>query len=219
MNELFNIADLKYRDFQSGLIPTIDKKRIIGVRTPELRRFAKRFKDKETFMASLPHYYYEENNLHGFLIEGLSDFDECIAELERFLPYIDNWATCDMTKPKVLKKHPDKLYDHIKGWINSEHTYTVRFAINMLMNYFPGNNEYADLVAGVKSEEYYVRMGVAWYFATKLASDRDTILGYYERRVLEPWTHNKAIQKARESYRISKEDKEYLKCLRFSSKS
>lgn len=222
MKELFDLADLKYRDFQAKLLPDISIDRIIGVRVPLLRRFAKEFEGVQDFMDSLPHKYYDENNLHAFLIERIKDIDICMAELERFLPYVDNWATCDMMKPKVLHTDLDKLYKHIKLWISSSHTYTVRYGIVALMTYFLGNNfntEHADLVASIKSEEYYIRMAQAWYFATALATNRNEVLPYFEKKLLPPWTHNKSIQKARESYRISKEDKEYLKCLKFSSEN
>lgn len=168
-------------------------------------------------MENLPHEYYEENNLHGFLIEKIKDFDTCIAELERFLPFVDNWATCDMMSPKVLKKYPKELLDKIKTWIRSENTYTVRYAIGCLMNDYleeQFSTDYLDMVAAVKSEEYYIQMMQAWYFATALAKQYEAVLPYLEERRLEPWVHHKAIQKAVESYRITPEQKQYLKTLK-----
>ena len=218
--ELFAMQDLKYRDFHSKLIPTVDKEMIIGVRTPQLRKFANVFaktEDAKEFMENLPHKYYEENNLHGFLIEKIKDFDRCIEELDKFLPYVDNWATCDMMSPKVLKKYPKELLTKIRLWIRSEDTYTVRYAIGCMMNYYLEEQfsaEYPDMVAAIKSEEYYIRMMQAWYFATALAKQYETILPYLEDKKLDPWVHNKTIQKAVESYRITPEQKTYLKILK-----
>lgn len=218
--ELFAMQDLKYRDFHSKLMPTVDKETVIGVRTPQLRKFASAFaktEDAKEFMENLPHEYYEENNLHGFLIEKIKDFDICIAEIDRFLPYVDNWATCDMMSPKVLKKYPGELLDKVKKWIKSENTYTVRYAIGCLMNYYLEEQfltEYPDMVAAVKSEEYYIRMMQAWYFATALAKQYEAVLPYLEDGRLESWVHNKTIQKAIESYRITPEQKAYLKTLK-----
>lgn len=218
--ELFALQDLKYRDFHSKLMPTVDKEKIIGVRTPQLRKFANAFaktEEAKEFLKILPHEYYEENNLHGFLIEKIKDFDQCIAELDRFLPYVDNWATCDMMSPKVLKKYPKKLLEQVKVWIKSEDTYAVRYAIGCLMNYYleeEFSTEYPDMAAAVKSEEYYIQMMQAWYFATALAKQYEAILPYLEERRLEPWVHNKSIQKAVESYRITPEQKAYLKTLK-----
>lgn len=217
---LFEMQDLKYRDFQSRLMPTINKEKIIGVRTPALRSYAKEFAkmpESEEFLKNLPHQYYEENNLHGFLIEAIKDYDACVAELNRFLPYVDNWATCDLMSPKVFKKHLQELNEQIKIWISSEETYTIRFAIGMLMRFYLDAAfmpEYPELVARVKSGEYYVNMMIAWYFATALAKQYDAVLPYIENHRLEPWTHNKSIQKAVESYRITPEQKEYLKTLK-----
>ena len=168
--QLFELQDLKYRDFNSSLIPTVDKETVIGVRTPQLRKLAKELsKDPDigVFLRTLPHKYYEENNLHGLIIEGMKDYDKCIAEMELFLPYIDNWATCDIISPKVFKKHLPELLDEIKVWIGSDHTYTIRFGIEMLMSFYLDDRfkpEYPEMVAGVKSEEYYVNMMIAWYF-------------------------------------------------------
>jgi len=218
--QLFALQDLEYKGFHSKLMPTINPDVIIGVRTPELRKFAKQMKDStqvELFMSQLPHHYYEENNLHGFLIEKIKDFDSCIAELNEFLPHVDNWATCDMMAPKVLKKDLPKLYEWVKVWIASDETYTIRFGVNVLMKYFLDEaflTEYPALVASIRSEEYYVKMVVAWYFATALAKQYDAVLPYLTEQKLDIWTHNKTIQKAVESYRITPEQKTYLKTLK-----
>lgn len=217
---LFSMQDLEYKAFHAKLIPNIKEEVIIGVRTPELRKYAKEFaktEKAEAFIKILPHKYYEENNLHGFLLEQIKDFDTCIEELERFLPYVDNWATCDMMAPKVFKKNLPKLLEKIKQWIRAEDTYTVRFAIEMLMKYFLDDSfdvAYPKMVAGVKSDEYYINMMIAWYFATALAKQYDSILPFIENKELEPWTHNKAIQKAIESRRVSGEQKTYLRTLK-----
>lgn len=219
-NRLFSMQDLKYKEFHSKLMPTIEPDTIIGIRTPELRRFAKEFAKQpgsEEFIKVLPHKYYEENNLHGFLIEAMKDYDRVIYELDRFLPYVDNWATCDLMRPKVFKKHLSELIGQIKLWIKSEHTYTIRFGIEMLMTFYLDENfspEYLNIAAEVKSEEYYVNMMIAWYFATALAKQYEIVLPYIEEQKLDSWTHNKAIQKAVESYRITPEQKEYLKTLK-----
>ncbi|MBQ2754394.1 MAG: DNA alkylation repair protein [Clostridia bacterium] len=217
IRELFELQDLKYRDFHSKLMPTIDKDTVIGVRVPALRKLAKEVFNNGgygEFLKALPHRYYEENNLHAFLIEQITDFNLCIEETEKFLPFIDNWATCDMFRPKIFKNHKTELLKRIKVWIKSKETYTVRFAIGMLMVHYSDNDfkkEYAELVAGVKSDGYYVNMMIAWYFATLLWKQYDIILPYIENNVLPLWVHNKTIQKATESYRITKEQKEYLK--------
>lgn len=219
--QLFEMQDLKYRDFHSKLMPTVDKAKIIGVRTPELRKFAKEFgktEEAKEFLKILPHKYYEEDNIHAFLIEQIKDFDECISALDSFLLYVDNWATCDMMTPKVFKKNTDKLLPKINEWLISDYTYQVRFAIGMLMKFYLDENfdeKYLKLVASVKSEEYYINMMIAWYFATALAKQWEKALPYIENKVLDKWTHNKAIQKAVESYRITTEQKEYLKTLKF----
>lgn len=218
--ELFLLQDLEYKEFHSRLMPTIDDKSIIGIRIPMLRQFAKAVgnaPEAEAFMAQLPHKYYEENNLHSLLIMQIKSYDECLAETERFLPYVDNWATCDTLRPKVFKKHLSQLLPEINLWINSGEVYTVRFGIEMLMCHYLDDKfktEYADLVASVKSEEYYVNMMVAWYFATALAKQYNSILPYIEKDILPIWVHNKTIQKAVESYRITKEQKAYLKTLK-----
>ncbi len=220
---LFERQDTKYRDFQAGLIPgkTVDV--MIGVRTPELRKFAKELsKDPEIseFLDSLPHQYFDEDQLHAFIISEFKDFDRCMAEVEKFLPCVDNWATCDQMSPKVFKKHRAELLEHVREWIKSDETYTIRFGIGMLMQHFLDEDfdpEYPELVAGVKSEEYYVNMMIAWYFATALAKQYDSIIPYVEEKRLEVWTHNKTIQKAVESYRITDEQKTYLKSLKIKA--
>ena len=218
--QLFEMQDLKYRDFHAGLMPNIDKNRIIGVRTPQLRKFAKEYgktENAKTFLTVLPHQYYEENNLHGLLIEQIKKYDSALDELERFLPYIDNWATCDMLAMKVVKKHLDLFIKKIYQWLESKHTYTIRFAIGMLMRYYLEDTfkiGYARKVAEIRSEEYYVNMMRAWYFATALAKQYEQVIPFLEERQLDVWTHNKTIQKCVESYRITPEQKEYLKTLK-----
>lgn len=218
--ELFELQDLKYRDFHAKLIPTMEKEKVIGVRTPALRGFAKKFGKREEaklFIKKLPHKYYEENNLHGLLIEQIKDYDECLAELKRFLPFIDNWATCDMLAFRVVKKHLDVFVEEIYKFMESEHTYTIRFGISMLMKYYLEDEfkiEYPDKVADIYSEEYYVNMMRAWYFATALAKQYEQIIPFVEKKRLDVWTHNKTIQKAIESYRITDEQKTYLRTLK-----
>lgn len=220
ISELFKMQDVLYRDFCASLMPTVDKARVIGVRTPDLRKYAKRINGSESatlFLNKLPHYYYEENNLHAFLIEQIKDFDECISALDKFLPFVDNWATCDCTSPKILKTQPQKLLKKAKEWMKSDEVYTVRYGIGVMMKYFLGDNfdeEYLNLVASVKSDEYYIKMMVAWYFATALAHNYDSAVKFFTSPTLDEWTHNKAIQKAVESFRVSKEQKEYLKTLK-----
>lgn len=218
--KLFALQDSKYRDFQCKLMPTVNPETVIGVRTPDQRRLAKevsKLPDIAEFLKSLPHKYYEENNLHAFLIETIKDYDQAIAALDAFLPFVDNWATCDQMRPKVFEKHLPELLGKIKEWINSEHTYTIRFGINMLMSFYLDKHfdpAYLKLVAGVRSDEYYVNMMIAWFFATALAKQYEKTLPFIEQRCLDPWTHNKAIQKAIESYRITDEQKAYLRTLK-----
>ena len=218
--ELFEMQDLTYRDFHAKLMPTIDKETVIGVRTPMLRAYAKKFgktADVVTFLEVLPHKYYEENNLHGLLIEQIKDYPACIAAIERFLPYVDNWATCDMIALRTMKKHLDVFIQEVYSWMASDHPYIVRFGIGMLMRYYLDEQfkpEYPEKVAEIKSDEYYVNMMRAWYFATALAKQYDQILPYLEEKKLDTWTHNKTIQKAVESYRIASEQKCYLRTLR-----
>ena len=217
---LFELQDLKYRDFHAKLMPTVNKEKIIGVRTPALRVFAKKYgktDEAKEYLQILPHQYYEENNLHGLLIEQIKDYDTCLRELERFLPYIDNWATCDMLAVKVVKNHLDTFIDEVYRWMESDHAYTIRFGISMLMRYYLEDAfqmVYPEKVAQIRSEEYYVNMMRAWYFATALAKQYDKILPFIEKQKLDVWTHNKTIQKAIESYRITPEQKEYLRGLK-----
>ena len=219
-NELFAMQDTEYRDFHSKLIPNINPDLIIGVRTPELRKYAKLLSKRpeaEAYLAISPHKYYEENNLHGFLIETTKDYCVTFDLLDLFLPYVDNWATCDMIAPKIFKKHLPELLLKIKEWMASDHTYTKRFGMGMLMKFYLEDAfclEYLDMVASVKSEEYYVNMMIAWFFATALAKHYESTLPYIENHKLAQWTHNKAIQKAIESYRITPEQKTYLRTLK-----
>ena len=219
---LFALQDEGYRDFHAALIPTVDKGLVIGVRSPALRALAKELKGTEVaaaFMDELPHRYYEENNLHAALIGHIRDFEPCLAAVERFLPWVDNWATCDMMNPKALAKDKAALLEHIRLWLQSGHTYTVRFGMGMLMNHFLEEDfreEYLALVASVQSEEYYIRMMQAWYFATALAKQYEAAVKVLEQRKLGAWVHNKTIQKARESFRVGEEEKIYLKSLKVS---
>ena len=218
--KLFSLQDTAYRDFQVKLIPGMDAQKEIGVRTPELRKLSKELAKREDireFLNDLPHQYFDENQLHAFILSGEKDFEKCMEDLERFLPYVDNWATCDQTSPKVFRKHRKELLDAIRRWIESDHPYTVRFAIKMLMEHFLDEDfdpAYPEMVAEVRSEEYYIRMMIAWYFATALAKQYEAVLPYLEQKKLDVWTHNKTIQKAVESYRITDKQKEYLKSLK-----
>ena len=219
-DSLFALQDLKYRDFQSGLMPTVDPERVIGVRIPELRKLAKEFgktAEAAAFMEALPHRYYEEDLLHGILLSGWKDFGRVVEELERFLPFVDNWAVCDTISPRAFKSHPEGLLERTRGWMASEHTYTVRFGIGVLMRFYLDESfspEHLAWVAEVRSGEYYVNMMIAWYFATALAKQYEATAPYLEENRLEPWVHNKTIQKAVESYRVSDAHKAYLRTLR-----
>ena len=218
--KLFRLQDVCYGDFHSKLMPNIAREKIIGIRVPVLRRFVKDLSEaeKEDFLQQLPHNYYEENNLHGLIIMESKDYGSCIGELERFLPYIDNWATCDMLRPKILSKHLPELLEKIYQWLASEDTYIVRLAIGFLTSFYLDDGayqrEYLAKVAEVSSKEYYVRMMVAWYFATALAKQYQDALPYMQKGRMEEWTRRKAIQKALESRRVSPEHKEYLRSLR-----
>lgn len=213
-------ASEEYRDFQSKLVPNIPKDTILGVRTPELRRIAKEIRgteEAEAFLAALPHGYYEENLVHFFLIAMIRDFDECAAAVETFLPYVDCWPVCDQSSPKAFSKNHGRLLPLIRTWLDSEHVYTVRFGIRMLMNEFLGEDfkpEYLEWVAALENEDYYVKMMVAWYFATALAKRYDESVVYIEEHRLAPWTHKKTIQKAIESFRVSDAHKAHLKTFR-----
>ena len=219
-DRLFALQDPEYRLFQSKLMPTVDPARVIGVRIPDLRKLSRELAGTEqaaAFVRQLPHDYYEENNLHGFLIVSLRDYGETVAALEAFFPYVDNWATCDLLHPRAFDKRPEALPDQLFRWLQSDRTYTVRFAMGMLMSLYLDEAfrpEYADWIAGIKSEEYYVNMMAAWYFATALAKRWDDVFPYLTDHRLPVWTHNKAIQKAIESRRISPEQKQILRSLK-----
>lgn len=218
--QLFSLQDSGYRDFHAKLIPTVSLDRIIGVRTPALRKLAKSFAktpEAAAFLRELPHTYYEENNLHGFILETFRDFDRLIAELDRFLPYVDNWATCDTMSPKLFRTHHEALLPHIRRWLEAPDVYTVRFAVGTLMTHYLDDAfspEYLALAASIQSEEYYINMMIAWYFATALAKQYDAVLPYLTEHRLSPWIHNKTIQKAVESRRIPEGTKQYLRTLR-----
>lgn len=218
--ELFRLQDVKYRDFQSRLIPSYDSDTMIGVRTPELRKLAKqagRRTDVSVFLDDLPHTYFDENQLHAFILSEMKDYAACLKRVDSFLPYVDNWATCDQMSPKIFKKYRTELLGSVRNWIKSHQTYTIRFGIKMLMEHFLDEDfspAYPELVAEVKSDEYYVKMMIAWYFATALAKQYEAVLPFIEEQRLEVWTHHKTIQKAVESYRITPAQKEYLKSLR-----
>ena len=215
------MQDLKYREFHSRLMPGIDKETIIGIRMPVLRKFTREFAktpEAECFLRDLPHRYYEENNMHMMIVSWIKDYGMCLSELERFLPYVNNWATCDLPAPKCFAKHKEELLLEIRRWIASEKTYTIRYGIGMLMNFYLDEDfspEYLKLAADVRSEEYYVNMMIAWYLATALAKQWEATIPYLEERRLPEWIHRKTIQKAIESYRITPEQKVYLRNLRW----
>ncbi|MBO4637427.1 MAG: DNA alkylation repair protein [Clostridiales bacterium] len=217
---LFDNRDENYGDFQSSLTPSVGKDGFIGVRTPILRKYAgelKKRSDVDIFLSSLPHKYFEENQLHAFILAGIRDPYECLAKVSEFLPYVDNWATCDQMNPKCLGKDKEALLKKIYVWIGSDRTYEVRFGVKMLMDHFLGDSfekRYAEAVVNISSEEYYINMMRAWYLATALAKNYDEILPFIENTRLDTWTHNKAIQKACESFRVSDEHKAYLKTLK-----
>lgn len=218
--KLFELQDQAYAAFQSKLTPNIPAELFIGVRVPAARKLAKEYiKNPEhlDFMKALPHHYYDENMLHGLLISEIKDYDACIFETDQFLPYVDNWAVCDIMSPKVFKKHKKELIEKIYEWSASDLTYTCRFGLEMLMSHFLDEDfkpEYLEIPVAVISEEYYINMMIAWFFATALAKQWDETIPYLERHKLGIWVHNKTIQKARESYRITTEQKEYLKTLK-----
>lgn len=221
---LFENQDIKYRDFQAPLFPNLDKEMMIGVRTPTLKRLAKELFNSETansFIETLPHRYFDENQLHAFLISLIKDYQTCLNEVNRFLPYVDNWATCDQLNPKVFIKHKDELLKEIKKWLKSKHTYTIRFAIKMLMSFYLDEafkKEYLEMVASIKSDEYYINMMIAWYFATALAKQYECAIKYIKGYKLSTWVHSKTIQKAVESYRINDEQKSFLRKLKVPNK-
>ena len=220
LEELFKLQDIKYKELQSKIIPNVDSNTIIGVRTPELKKYAKdlvKNNNYSSFLEDLPHKYFEENQIHAFIICDIKDYDECLKKINEFLPYIDNWATCDQSAPKVFVKNSDKLIKEIKKWLKSKHTYTIRFGISMLMRIYLDDKfdkKYLEMVSNIKSNEYYVNMMRAWYFATALAKQYSNTIPYIENNKLDTWTHNKTIQKAVESFRITLEQKEYLKTLK-----
>ena len=224
--ELFKLQDKEYRNMQIKIIPNVNPDTIIGVRTPELRNLAKRlFKDNNyvEFINDLPHKYFDENQLHAFIISMIKDYNECLDSFNKFLPYIDNWATCDQQSPKAFLKHPNELLIEIKKWIKSKDTYTIRFGVSMLMRNYLDDNfkpEYLEMVSKIKSCEYYVNMMIAWFFATALAKQYDSTIPYIENNKLDTWVHNKTIQKSIESFRITQEHKDYLRSLkRINSKN
>ena len=223
-DQLFALQDKAYADFQSKLLPTVSRETVIGVRTPDLRKMAKQIcktPAAQEFLHSLPHRYFDENQLHAFILSEDKDFNTCIANLEQFLPYVDNWATCDQLSPKCFKKHTTELLPYIRKWMKSTHTYTKRFGMGMLMRYYLDGEfkpEFLEWVASIKSDEYYIRMMQAWFFATALAKQWDATLPYIEQHRLHPWMHNKTIQKAIESYRITDEQKALLRTFRVTGK-
>ena len=218
--KLFALQDPEYRAFHCALIPNVPAQTVIGIRTPALRSLAREISgtpEAEAFLSALPHEYYEENNLHGFLLCRIRDYGSCVAQIDRFLPYVDNWATCDSMSPACFSRNPAALEADIRRWIASGRTYSVRFGLRCLMNHFLDDRfrpEFLALAASIRSEEYYINMMTAWFFATALAKQYAVALPYLENHRLDPWVHNKTIQKARESYRITQEQKEYLKTLK-----
>lgn len=218
--ELFKMQDMDYRDFNSKLIPTVDKESMIGIRTPDLRKYAKQLgksSDVIEFLQTLPHKYFDENQLHAFIISEIKDFKSCVDRVNEFLPYVDNWATCDQLSPKVFKKHHKELITYIKEWLKSDKVYTLRFGIGMLMEHFLDEDFdilYPETVSKIRSGEYYINMMIAWYFATALAKQYESVIPFIENNSLDIWTHNKAIQKSVESYRITDEQKSYLRGLK-----
>lgn len=218
--ELFCMQDLNYKAFHSKLMPTISPDKIIGIRVPQLRAFSKTFFNSNAmplFLNTLPHTYYEEDNVHAFLIEQIKDFNLCIEKTEAFLPYIDNWATCDMFRPKIFAQNTKKLLPYAYKWLDSDHLYTVRYGIGMFLCYFSDDKfipEYAQKISEIHSNEYYINMMIAWYFASLLDKHYNIALTYLAQNKLSKWVHNKTIQKAVESHRISKETKDYLKTLK-----
>ena len=219
-SELFALQDKKYRDFHAGLLPTVQKETIIGIRKPAIRGYARKLAgtpEAASFMRTLPHEYFDENDLHGMLINEIKDYLDAVAALDAFLPYVDNWATCDSGVPAVFKKHKNELLLHVYEWLNSDKPYTVRYGIGTLMRLYLDEDfdiKYALDVAKIRSKEYYVNMMKAWYIATALAKQYDAVLPILQERLMDSWSHNKAIQKARESYRITPQQKEYLSSLK-----
>ena len=220
VERLKKVSDNKYKEFQAKLVPNISSDLILGVRTPDMRKIAKEINNTEEakeFLKQIPHKYYEENLVHMFLIAMIKDFDLCVEELNKFLPYVDCWPVSDQSSPKVFSKNHDKLISIIKKWISSEHVYTARFGIRILMNEFLGDDfkeEYLSIVANKKGDDYYLKMMIAWYFATALAKKYDATIKYFENHMLDEWVFKKAIGKAIESFRVTDEHKLYLKSLK-----
>ena len=221
-NELFKLQDCQYKSFHQKLIPNINPDFVIGVRAPVLKRFQKSIAPSicDSYLDCLPHEYYEENNLHAFIINEIKDFDECIKRVNDFLPYVDNWATCDGLRPKCFEKNRELLLCHIDRWLADDNTYTIRFGIEMLMLHFLDDffeEEFLLRICNISSDEYYVNMMIAWYFATALATQYQSTVEFLEQHKLPLWVHNKTIQKAVESFRITETQKTYLKSLRRKS--
>lgn len=222
LNAIFAARDEEYADFTAKLIPNIPRESIIGVRTPQLRSIAKRLGKNagiDEFLSALPHEYHEQNLVHAYIAESIGDFDSAVKTIEAFLPYVTNWAVCDSMTPRIFAKHTGELLSIIKKWLQSAHPYTVRFGLRMLMCFYL-EKEFASeinvLAASVCSEEYYVNMMQAWYFATALAKQYDSTVPFVEEHRLSPWVHNKTIQKAVERFRITAEQKAHLKTLRLN---
>lgn len=222
IDELMKLKDDEYADFQAKLTPNVARERFIGVRVPDVRKLAKELykNDRDgvdAFLNSLPHATYDEDMLHGVLLSEFKDYEECVKRVDEFLPYVDNWAVCDIMSPKVFKKHLEPLREKIREWAASDHVYTKRFGVEMLMSFYLDEHfkpEYLEIPATVTGEDYYIKMMLAWFYATALAKQWDATIPYIENKRLADWTHNKTIQKARESYRITDEQKEYLKSLK-----
>ena len=219
LRRLFDVQDLKYRDFTASLIPNVDRERFIGVRLPELRALAKELRqegDADEYLTALPHRYVEEDELHSILLSEVRDLDRLLSGLEAFLPHVDNWAVCDALRPKAFKKHPTELPARVDKWLASDYPYTVRFGVAVLMTYYLDDRfdrAGMEKVAALRSEEYYVNMMIAWYFATALAKQYDAAIVFLEENRLERWCHNKAIRKALESFRVTDAHKAYLRTL------
>ena len=218
--KLFKYQDLGYREFNSKLIPNIDKETMIGVRIPDIRKIEKSLstEEKEEFLLKLPHKYFEENMLHGIIISNMKDYNKVITNLEKFLPYVDNWAVCDSISPKILKKNREKVITNVLSWIKSNHTYVCRFGIGMIMQLYLEDEyfkrTYLDIIAEIKTEDYYINMMRAWTFQVALVKQWKEAIVYIEKGLLDEFTHNKTISKSCDSYKIEKEKKEYLKTLR-----
>lgn len=222
IDELMKLKDDEFADFQAKLTPNVARERFIGVRVPDVRKLAKELYKNDRdgvdeFLNSLPHVTYDEDMLHGVLLSEFKDYEECIKRVDEFLPYVDNWAVCDIMSPKVFKKHLEPILEKIREWASSDHVYTKRFGVEMLMSFYLDEHfmpEYLEIPAAVTGEDYYIKMMLAWFYATALAKQWDATIPYIENKHLADWTHNKTIQKARESYRITDEQKEYLKSLK-----